>query len=380
MTEAVVSPVESRRDRRQFIDLPWSLYRTDPNWIPPLRWNQSQLLGFHRHPFHDNAELQCFLARRGGEVCGRVAAILNRVHNEHYGEQRGFFGYFESIDDQVVSSRLFDAVKQWFASRDVRAIRGPTNPSMNYECGLLIEGFDSPPTFMMTYNPPYYPRLIEASGFRKTHDLLAYAGYIDQLPELQERLRPVVEQVREHFDVQIRGMDRSRFLDDVYLFFDLYNRAMVTTWGFVPLPQNEKRHLGSSLKSLLVPELALVADVDGKPAGTILGLLDYNPRIKEIDGRLLPFGFLKLLRNRRGMKRLRVISINVLPEFQRWGLGLLLMSALVPKALELGIQEAEFSWISEANDLARQGLRKGGAVHIKTYRLYDYEAAMPDGG
>src|SRR3569623_588264 len=176
MSAVVVKPVRSWFDRQRFVDFAWSLYRDDPNWMPPLRGNQRELLGFRRHPFYENADAQTFLAWRDGEVCGRIAAIINREHNRVFKENRGFFGFFESINDQMVANALLDAARGWLAARGISQIRGPSNPSMNYECGLLIEGFDSPPTFMMTYNPPYYSEHLEKYGFRKTHDLLAFIG------------------------------------------------------------------------------------------------------------------------------------------------------------------------------------------------------------
>ena len=155
-----VVPVRSRAEKRQFLNLPWQLHREDPNWIPPLRQNQAELVGFIKHPFHDDALLQAFVARRGSKVVGRMAAIIDHAHNRYYDEKRGFFGFFESEDDSEIAKELFDAAKQWLREQGMNAVRGPVNPSMNYECGLLIEGFDSPPTFMMTYNPEYYLSLI----------------------------------------------------------------------------------------------------------------------------------------------------------------------------------------------------------------------------
>ncbi|MBX3413601.1 MAG: GNAT family N-acetyltransferase [Pirellulales bacterium] len=372
MGSVEVAPVSSRRDRAEFLDFAWELYRGDPNWVPPLRHNQKKLLGFARHPFHEIAEMQTFLARKNGRVVGRIAAILNHNHNRQYGEQRGFFGFYESIDDQEVADSLFDAARRWLAERDIHELRGPVNPSMNYESGLLIEGFDSPPTFMMTYNQPYYARLFESYGFRKTHDLLAYFGEIQQLPEVEKRLGHLADQAMARSQATIRPMEKNRFRQEVELFLDLYNRSCTSMWGFVPLSPGELRQLAADLRHLLVPELAVVAMAEGRAVGVILGLPDYNPRIKAIDGRLLPFGFLKLLSRKKDIKRVRVVSINVLPEFQRWGLGLVLMRSLVPHALGMGICEAEFSWVSETNDLARMGLEKGGAQVYKTYRIYDY--------
>lgn len=371
MSDVAVSPVRTWRDRRAFMQLAWELYRDDPNWIPPLRDNLKQLLGWKKHPFHEIAEVQTFLARRNGQVVGRVAAILNHEHNRMHKEQRGFFGFFESIDDQAVATALMQAVRDWFAERGIQAVRGPANPSMNYESGLLVDGFDSPPVFMMTYNPPYYPRLIEGAGFQKTHDLLAYYGHIKQLPEAQAKLEHIVLAAMERSEATLRPMNRRRFRQEVEVFLELYNRSCESMWGFVPLTPREVRALAKSLKYLLIPEMSLVAEAEGKTAGVVLGLPDYNPTIKRIDGRLFPFGFLTLLNARRKIQRVRVVSIAVVPEFQRWGLGLVLVAGLVPKMLEQGVQEIEFSWISETNTMARLGLEKGGAKIYKTYRMYD---------
>jgi GNAT superfamily N-acetyltransferase len=373
MSDVVVKPVKSWRDRRRFLDFAWTLYRDDPNWMPPIRMNQKELLGYRRHAFYDNAEGQTFLAWRGNEVVGRVQAIANREHNRRYQDKRGFFGFFESIDDQAVANALFDTARDWLAARGLTSIRGPANPSMNYECGLLVEGFDTPPTFMMTYNPPYYARLIETYGFRKAHDLLAYIGYKDQLPKIQERLGGLADQAQARCNAVIRPVSRKNFRADVDSFVDLYNRSLDVNWSFVPLPENEMRTLADGLRHLIIPDLAMIAEVDGKAQGAIVGLPDYNPRVKAINGRLFPFGIFKLLSKKRDFKRIRVLSINVVHEYQRWGLGLVLMRGLTPKAMEMGIEEAEFSWVDEDNDMARLGLEKGGAVVYKTYRMFDYE-------
>ena len=373
MSVIVVQPVTLRKQRKEFLGYPWTLYKGDPNWIPPLRYNQRELVGYARHPFYEKNEVQTFLAYRSGEVCGRIAAILNRGHIEQYNEQRGFFGFFECIDDPEVAEKLFDAVRQWFAEREIHCLRGPTNPSLNYELGLLIEGFDTPPTFMMTYNPPYYERLIEAYGFRKSQDLYAYWGHIDMLPKVAEKLRPIAVQIIEHMGVRLRPLDRSHFREDVEAFLEIYNRSMANTWGFVPMSAAEIRHMTAGLKHLIVPEMAVGVELDGHLVGAVFGLPDYNPRIRQIDGRLFPFGFWRLLRNKQQIKRIRAISTNVLPEYQRQGLGLVLMHGLVPKALEWGIEEAEFSWVLESNSLSRRSLEKGGAIRAKTYRLYDWD-------
>ena len=298
--ETIVKPVETRRERKQFLSLPWQLYRDDPNWIPPLRQNQKELVGYARHPFHEVAEVQTFLAFADGQPCGRIAAILNHAHNKYHNERLGFWGFFESIDDQEVANELFDAVRQWLAERDIHQLRGPCNPSLNYECGLLIEGFHSPPTFMMTYNPPYYQRLVEGYGFRKSQDLFAYWGPVDMVYKLDKKLAFIADEAAERFDIKIRPIDKSRFqARDRDCFSTSTISRSAGTWGFVPLSKHEIEHMSAEMKHLIIPELALFATVDGEPIGAVFGMPDYNPRIKQIDGRLFPFGFLTLLNKRK---------------------------------------------------------------------------------
>jgi GNAT superfamily N-acetyltransferase len=368
-----VRPVGSRQERRAFLSFPWLHYQGDPLWTPPLRQNQKELVGYARHPFYDDAEAQTFLAWRGGQVVGRVAAILNHAYNRFQNEQRGFFGFFEAVDDQSVADALLAAVRDWLAERGIRQVRGPANPSQNYEWGLLVEGFHRPATFMLTYNPPYYARLLEGCGFRKAHDLYAYWGNRQTLDGLDDKLRFITAAAEERFVIHTRPLNKRHFRREVQMFLDIYNRSAAGIWGFVPLSPAEIHHLSLMLRFLIIPELARVAEVDGRPVGAVFGLPDYNPRIKEIDGRLLPWGFLRLISPKRDLKRLRMISTNVLPEYQRWGVGLVLLKGLIPKFLEYGMTEGEFSWVAESNKLSRGSLEKGGALLERTYRVYDYD-------
>jgi GNAT superfamily N-acetyltransferase len=373
MNQLVVKPVNSWWDRRAFLNYPWELYRGDPNWIPPLRDNQKELLNYKRHPFYNEAEIQTFLARRGNQVVGRIAAIVNHAHNKRYKEQRGFFGFFECEDNVETARGLFDAAKAWLKTKGMTTLRGPMNPSMNYECGLLIEGFDSPPTFMMTYNPPYYLKLIEACGLAKSQDMAAFWGHVDMLDGLDKKMAFIIDECKRRFQVHQRRLDTSRFDAEVRMFLDIYNQSLVGTWGFVPISDAERAHLAAGLKQLIVPEMTSVAEIEGRPVGAVFGMLDYNPRIKQINGRLFPFGFIRLLWNRKAIKRVRLISTNVIPEYQRWGLGLLIISYFVPAVMEWGIEEAEFSWVLESNTLSYQTLKRGGAKITKQYRIFDGE-------
>ncbi len=370
MAALTIRPVQTRAEQRRFVRLPWAIYRDDPCWMPPVIASQEELLNFRPHPFYERSRCRSFLATRGGRDVGRITAIVNAGHIERYREQRGFFGFFECEDDVEAAGGLFSAARGWLRDQGMTSVRGPVNPSLNYECGLLIEGFDTPPFFMMTHNRPYYARLVEASGFGKIEDLYAFWGRTSMLSSLDSKLGSMVEGVRERFGVTVRPLDRSRFDDEVRMFLDIYNSSLGGTWGFVPLSAAEIKHMAASLRHLIVPELALVAEVNGTPIGSVFCLLDYNPRIKAINGRLFPFGFLRLLWNKRGIKRMRVISTNVVPEYQAWGVGLVLTAALVKPVLDWGMEEAEFSWVLESNYLSKRTLERGGAIVTKKYRIY----------
>jgi GNAT superfamily N-acetyltransferase len=371
MVETVIQAVNTRTERKAAFNLPWKLYHNDPNWIPPLRQNQLELMGFRKHPFYDRNEVQVFLATQNGKAVGRIAAITNLEHNRRYNDKIGFMGFFESIDEPDVANGLFDAAAAWLKERGLDTVRGPVNPSLNHEVGLLTDGFDTPPTFMMTYNHPYYPALFEQAGFVKAQDLFSFDGHVDMLETLDTKLDFVIREATRRFNIEMRPLSRSRFDEDVRLFLSIYNQSLGGTWGFTPLSEAEIDHVSKSLKHLIVPELTAICEVDGKPIAAVFGLLDYNPRIKLINGRLFPFGFFRLLFNRKAIKRIRLLSTNVIPEYQRWGVGLVALSRLVPDILKWGIQEAEFSWVLESNHLSYKTLKRGGAILSKSYRIYD---------
>jgi len=371
--QITVEPVTTARQKRAFLKFPWKLYQNDPLWTPPLRFQQKQYLNYRYHPFYEQAEIQTFLARRGGDVVGRIAALIDHAHNRHQKDDRGMFGFFESIENQDVANALLDAARLWIARQGFRKMRGPMNPSMNYECGMLVDGFDRPATFMMTYNPAYYPQLMERFGFQKTQDLLAYWGHVDMIETLDPKLDFVAREARQRFNVQPRPMDHRNFEREIKSFMRIYNQAVLGNWGFVPMSENEVAHVAAGLKHLIVPEMTSLGEVDGRTVGIVFGILDYNQLIRQTNGRLFPFGFLKLLLQRKRIKLARMVSTNIMPEFQRWGLVLVLYQDLAGRAIKWGLQEFEFSWVLESNHLSRGSLERGGAIRQKTYRIFDYE-------
>ncbi len=239
---------------------------------------------------------------------------------------------------------------------------------------MLVEGFDKPPTFMMPYNPPYYAKLWEQHGFTKAQNLLSFVGHRGKLVTLEKKVFFVVQEATRRFHLKLRPLNPRKFIQDVRTFLQIYNVSLEGNWGHVPMSERELDHVSKSLRFLIVPQLTMIAEVDGRAIGAIFGLLDYNPRIKQIDGRLFPFGFLQLMRNRQQIKRVRMVSTNVLPEYQKWGVGVVLAAHLVPPALAFGIEEGEFSWVLESNHLSRKSLERGNLSYEKVHRIYDHNA------
>ncbi len=244
-------PVQTRRDQKAFLQLELQLYRDHPHWVPPLWQVRREMVGFKSHPFYDDADAQAFLVRRGDRVVGRVLAIVNHAHNRRHDEKRGFFGFYECFDDVDASNELFATASQWLRDQGMTDVRGPVNPSLNYECGLLVDGFDSPPTFLIPYNLDYYGRLIEAFGFTKVQDLFSYEAHIDILNDLDPKLMFVINEATKRFNVKCRPIDRSRFAKDVRAFLEIYNLSLQQTWGYVPMSEGGN---GSSKQRFEIPD------------------------------------------------------------------------------------------------------------------------------
>lgn len=371
MTCLQVRAVCSPLDRRQFLEFPAELYRGDQHWVPPLASDEQQRIGFRRHPFHAQNRVQAFVAQRGSQIVGRIAAIHNVRHNQHHGERRGFFGFFECRDDGQAAKSLVGAAADWLSSQGLDTVRGPVSPSIDYQAGVLIDGFDRPPAFMMPYNPGYYGQLMAECGLAKSQDLFAFQIEGSPLRQLLPRLKRVSHRLAERHGVTFRRLERRRFRQDLDAFLSVVNRSLVGHWGYVPLAPTEMSRIADDLSWLLVPELVVLAEVDGQPIGVALGLPDYNPRVKQIGGRLLPFGFIRLLTRKRRIRDVRIVAANVLPDWKRSGIGAALTAEIIEAALERGADNVEFSWIAESNALSHSTIETGGAQRTKTYRIYD---------
>lgn len=377
MNGITVRPVRGRRERTAFVRLPWSLYRDDPCWVPPLKASVRQLLDPRRHPFYgggEQAEIALFVAWEGRHPVGRVAAILNRAHNRFHGENIGFFGFFEAIDRQDVAAALLAAAEEWAAERGLSALRGPMNPSTNYECGLLVEGFNRPPVLMMTYNPPYYERLLVGAGYAKAKDLYAYISPVHG-PQL-ERMRRLADRTRERVTgLTTRAADLGSFRSEVRLVQEIYNDAWESNWGFVPMNDGEIEWLARELKPLVKPELLRFAMVDGEPAAFILTIPDWNPVLADLDGSPLrhPLRTLRHMLTTRAEKLegLRLITLGVRKPFRKRGIEGVLMTESLGAALQVGYRWAEYSWILEDNELTKRAVRLMDGELYKVYRVFE---------
>ncbi len=370
VTPVTVTPVSGRRELMQFIRLPWKLYRDNPCWVPPLIMDQKALLSPDKNPFWQHASMQCFLARDGRRVVGRIAAIHDPSYITFQGESVGFFGFYESIDDGDVARALFANATRWLAERGVQTMRGPANPSTNDSLGLLIDAFDKPPMVMMPYNQAYYPRLFEDAGLTKAKDLYAY-WLNDELMKI-DRLDRSVELLKKRHKLELRSIDLKRLDDEIELVKTIYNDAWEKNWGFVPWTDAELEHLGRELKPVADPELVMFAFKDGDPAGFSISLPDlYQALIHVRSGRLLPFGILKLLYWQRRIDRVRVMAMGIRHKYRGLGIDALFYHRTFRHAQTQGRQRGECSWILEDNHAMRSVMEKLGGQRYKTYRLYD---------
>ena len=372
-----VKAVRGRSDRTRFVDLPWKIYHGDPNWVPPLKASVRELLDVDRHPFYDGgraAEVELFLAWEGRDVVGRVAAILNHSHNRVHEENVVFFGFFETIDRPDVARDLLSAVEGWAAEKGATAVLGPMNPSTNYECGLLIEGFTRPPVLMMTYNPPSYPRLIEGAGYRKVKDLHAFispvhGASLSRLQRLAERTR------RRNPELQTRGANLDDFKGEVELVQEIYKSAWEKNWGFVPMSDAEIKWLAKELKPLVQTDLLRFALYDGEPVAFLLTIPDWNPVLADLDGSPWrhPLRTLKhVLKSKpETMTGLRVITLGVKADHRKRGIEGVLLGEGLEKSLEIGYEWCEYSWILEDNELTKRAVRLMDGELYKVYRVYE---------
>jgi GNAT superfamily N-acetyltransferase len=365
-----VTAVDGKKALNEFIELPYQLYRDDPKWVPPLRIAVKELLDRRKHPFYANAEVEFFLARKNGQVAGRIAAIIDKAHNRVHEENAGFFGFYESINDREVAEALLSRARQWVSDRGAQFLRGPVNPSTNYECGMLVDGFDFSPMVMMTYNHRYYPELMDRSGLRKAKDLLAYISNANTIE--MNKIGRVADRVLARSGIRVRPINMKDFNADVERVWCVYCKAWNRNWGFIPMSREEFFAMGKEMKQILKPELVLLGEVGEQVVGFALALPDVNIALKPAGGSLLPTGLLKILYYQRLIKSVRVLALGVVEEYRTSGIAAAFYATLVRNARRLGYGDCEMSWILEDNVLMNRTLEVMGAKRYKTYRIYEW--------
>ena len=373
MSEIKIRKVESKGDLMKFIKMQRSIYKNDPYWVPPLIMDRKKMLNREKHPFYKHAKAEFFLAERNGEIVGRIGAIINDLHNKYHNDKTGFFGFFECINDQAVANALFDTAKKWLQEKGCDNMRGPANPSSNDEWGMLLEGFEDEPRILMTYNPKYYLDLCDNYGFVKAKDLYAYKLENEKVTA-SEKLKRVAEIARQRSGLVIKQLDMKNFNRDLAKVKEIYNKAWAPNWGFIPMTNEELDATAADLKQLAEPSLVLFGEIDGKNVGFALVMLDYNHIFKKMNGRLFPFNFLKLLskKEKSEIKWSRIVTLGLIPEYQKKGLDAVFYWEIVNRAAAIGIKLGEASWILEDNEMMNRGARDvmNGSVY-KKYRIYD---------
>jgi GNAT superfamily N-acetyltransferase len=367
-TRITIQEVKTKNDLKAFLRFPWEIYRGDPYWVPPLLKEQA----FHfspKNPFLNHAQIIPYVAVKDGSIVGRIAAIIDQHYIDVHHQKTGFFGFFESINDIQVTRALVDQVKGYLRAKKLKRMMGPANPSINNECALLIEGFDSSPLIMMSYNPPYYRELLEECGLQKAKDF--FADFMADEGIIPERIVRISERVLKRVPgLIVRPIELKKIDEEVVKVKDVYNGAWQDNWDFVPLTDEELDYMVKQMKPLVIPDLGLFAEIGGETAGFALALPDYNFVLKKLNGKLGPVGLLKFLYYKKKIKAIRVWMLGVKAEYRKRGIESLLYLEIFRRGQARGYEWGEMSMILEDNYLMQKGIEALGGKKYKTYRIY----------
>jgi GNAT superfamily N-acetyltransferase len=378
MSDLQIQEVQSAADLEQFITFPWQVYAGDPYWVPPLIGERKEFLDPDESPFFEHGRGRYFFARRGARNVGTIAAFTNDRYNEFHEHNKGWFGFFEVMDDPEAAALLLETAIDWARSAGHESIVGPAQFSTNDELGLLVDGFEDAPRILMTYNPPRYATYLTRAGFGKAMDLWAYSvqveGYMDRVPA---KLIRVTEKIKARRKWVVRTIDMRRFDEEVEFVKHIYNRSWERNWGFVPFTDAEIDMLAANLKQIIDPDLVVMVEKGGEPIGFGLSLPDLNEPLRKAyprPGVPETWTMLKLLwhwKVRRQVRWLRVFALGVLPEYRGRGVDALMYLETAKRAVQKGYQRAEMSWILENNVMMNRAIEMLGGQIYKTYRMYE---------
>jgi GNAT superfamily N-acetyltransferase len=375
MSAIVVVPVQSPQHLSAFLDLPKRIYADDPNWIAPLDIERRMHFDMKKNPFFTHADGQLFLAFDNGEPVGRISAHLDRLHLARYCDDTGNFGFLEAVDRQAVFAALLATAEQWLKAKGLKRIQGPFNFSINDECGLLVDGFDTPPVVMMGHARPYYGERLAAAGYAKAKDLLAYR--LDMHRPLPRPLAAMLSKSGNSGKLSVRPLSKRNLGRDLNIIIDIFNDAWSQNWNFVPMTEAEVANLGNLLRFLLDEEHIAIASYEGEPAAMIVTFPDFNLMCRDLHGSLFPFGWAKLLWRLKFMRHeaFRVPLLGVRRKYRNTPLGTILITSVVEAVNRFhrsrGTMSCEFSWILEDNLPMRRLIEAVGAQPYKTYRIYE---------
>jgi hypothetical protein len=369
-----VEEVGGRRGLARFLDVPRRLHPPGSPWVAPLDYERRRFFDPRRNAFFERGSIRLFVASdRAGRAVGRVAAIDNPAHNEFQQTRLGFFGFFEAPDDPELAGALLEEAARCARERGHGGLHGPVNPSTNHPCGLLVEGYEDPPALEMPWNPPYYERLLRDTGFAPVREMVSVRHAIHgAIPERLARAK-AVQQKRHGFTV--RELDLRRFREELAIFKTVYNEAWSANYGFVPLSERELEDLARDFRPLIDPKLCHIAEVGGEPAGVSLSLPDFNQALKPLRGRLLPFGWLRLLRGLKRISRMRGMVLGVRARFRGLGIDHALLHDGLAGAIANGYRAIEIGWVLADNEPMLRALQRAECVIAKRYRLYERELA-----
>ncbi len=372
MSDVEISEVISRRDRAAFIRFPWKVYSHDPAWVPPLIIERKAFLDRKRHPFYKHGDAALFLARKNGAIVGRIMASDDPNYNAQHQSNVGCFGLFDCINDADVATALFERASRWIRDKGRIEIMGPIDYSTNYTCGLLVQGFEYPPTLLTTHNPPYYGRLIENCGFSKVIDFFAW--WFSDPAAATARLRKLAGRLESRARFTIRRGNLRDVETEAANFLSIYNEAWKHNWGFVPFTKPEFDHMAAEMKPLLRDDFTAVAEIDGEAIGFSLALPDINVALKQLGGRLttfgIPIGLAKLLYYKSRIRKARYIAMGVRPEYRRLGVAEMMVLRLMEAGMVKCKFQAELSMTLENNIMINRFIESIGARRYKTYRIF----------
>jgi GNAT superfamily N-acetyltransferase len=369
-----IRPVRTKRELKRFVKVPFRLHRERPQWVPPLIFERMEFLDRSKNPYFEHAEAEYFLAERDGEPVGRITAQIDRRWDQYQGGSDGIFGFFETVEDAEIARALLEAASDWIGERGRERILGPMDFTTNDELGILIEGYELRPMILQPWHPPYYRDLIEGLGFSKTIDLLMWhlgLGELKQGNEFHPMIHAAAEKARTEHGMTIRNMRKREMEAEVKRFMDVYNDAWGDNWGFVPITDEEVRFQAKNLKQVLDEDWAFMAEKDGEVVGAALTLPDVNQVMAKMNGRLLPFGWLRFLLGRRKIDRIRVLALGVKHEYQHTGVAAGLYLKHLDSASPDGVPAGEMGWILETNEPMNRAMEGMGGKVVKRYRLYE---------